>query len=270
MRIQRIVLLLLALLLLPLASPAQDLNEELWAAARKGNVEAVKALLAKGVDVNAKTQYGATALSYAADKGHTEVVRVLLEHGADVNVRDKFYGATPIVWASNRGYTDIVTALLDKGADGKDDALTIGVSEGHIDIVKVVLDRGGVKAETLSAALTRALKNKRNEIAELLKKAGATPAPMPDFKVDTATLKTYEGTYKDKEDREWRFTSKDGKLFGGAVTNPLTWGAFNKTTFKPDEFEGLTVVFNVEGERVVGFTLKRDGNDLIFMKVEAK
>src|SRR5437870_2711119 len=72
--------------------------EKLWTATRKGDVEAVKALLAKGVDVNAKTEYGATALHFAADKGHVEVVKVLLANKADVNVRDTFYKATPLAW----------------------------------------------------------------------------------------------------------------------------------------------------------------------------
>ena len=42
--------------------------DELWEAAKKGDVEAVKAQLAKGADVNARTQYGATALHFAAER----------------------------------------------------------------------------------------------------------------------------------------------------------------------------------------------------------
>jgi len=69
------------IILLPLAVHAQDLNDELWAAARKGDAPTVKALLAKGAEVNAKLLYGTTALSYAADRSHLEVVEVLVEHG---------------------------------------------------------------------------------------------------------------------------------------------------------------------------------------------
>src|SRR3974377_213134 len=86
----------MTVLVLPLF--AGDLAEELWAAARKGDAAAVKALLAKGVGVNAKAADGATALSFAADKGHVEVVKVLLAHNADVNVKDSFYNATPLDW----------------------------------------------------------------------------------------------------------------------------------------------------------------------------
>ncbi|MGH9903508.1 MAG: ankyrin repeat domain-containing protein, partial [Pyrinomonadaceae bacterium] len=110
----RRILLLFALLTLPVAAArAQDLNQELWEAARKGDAAAVRALLDKGADVNAKFRYNATALSYAADKGHTEVVKILIERGADVNVRDTFYQATPLSWATGKGHVAIIQALLD-------------------------------------------------------------------------------------------------------------------------------------------------------------
>ncbi len=89
------LLLLCFILLFPAAVLAQDVNEALLVAARKSDVAAVKELLAKGADVNAKTQYGATPLSYACDRGNFEIVKLLLERGANVNVKDTFYKATP-------------------------------------------------------------------------------------------------------------------------------------------------------------------------------
>ena len=93
-------LALMALVLLcPLCASAQDRREEFFAAARKGDTAAVKVLLDNGVNVNAKTRYGATALSYACDKGHMEVVKLLIDRGADVNSKDTFYGEVPLGWA---------------------------------------------------------------------------------------------------------------------------------------------------------------------------
>ena len=69
---------LLLTVFLALTARAADPSEDLLAAAKKGDADAVQALLAKGVDVNAKNSYGATALSFAADKGHLEVVKLLL------------------------------------------------------------------------------------------------------------------------------------------------------------------------------------------------
>ncbi|MCI0523739.1 MAG: ankyrin repeat domain-containing protein [Acidobacteria bacterium] len=63
---------------------AQYVNDELIVAARKSNVQAVKELLAKGADPNAKTQYGATPLFFACDRGSLEIVQMLVNRGADV------------------------------------------------------------------------------------------------------------------------------------------------------------------------------------------
>jgi len=70
--------------------------ETLWEAARKGNLPEVERAIDSGVEVDAKTAYGATALSFAADRGHIEVVRYLLSKQANPNSKDTFYNATPM------------------------------------------------------------------------------------------------------------------------------------------------------------------------------
>src|SRR5438552_9409371 len=112
---------LILLLTLPLS--AAEGPEELWSAARKGDAKAVAGLLDKGVDVNAKTRYGATALWFAAYKGHLEVVQVLLDRKADVNVMDAVWGETPLSIATGQGNAEITSALLTAGARGADAAL---------------------------------------------------------------------------------------------------------------------------------------------------
>jgi hypothetical protein len=66
--------LLLFLVWGAVAAAAADLKEDFWEAARKGNAAKVKALVEQGVDMNAKTPQGTTALGLAADNGHLEVV----------------------------------------------------------------------------------------------------------------------------------------------------------------------------------------------------
>src|ERR1700741_5108433 len=107
-------LCLLSLLLIPFQAtqdPKQQLNEQLFEAARKGDAAAVTALLDKGADVNAKFRYGTTALFKAAERGNTEVVKVLLARGADVSVKDTFYGTTAITWALDNDRVEVVRAL---------------------------------------------------------------------------------------------------------------------------------------------------------------
>src|SRR5262249_13358681 len=105
------------------AAAAEGLKEDLWAAAKKGDAAQVKALLARGADVNTQTAYHRTALSLAAEKGHLEVVKLLLSHKADVNVKDTFYQTTALSWAVSGSHAAVVKALLEAGADGADTAL---------------------------------------------------------------------------------------------------------------------------------------------------
>jgi hypothetical protein len=246
---------------------AQDPGDELFNAARRGDVATVKALLDKGVDVNTKFRYGATALSYASDKGHLEVVKLLLERKANANVKDTFYGATPLIWAAQKGYAKIVEALLDAGAEGKDDALAIGAGSGHTELVQMLLAKGGLKPETMSDSLVAAERGKYTEIADLLKKAGAQPPPKADFQVDAETLKTYVGTYKPASGSDFTVALKDGKLVAGPPAQQLTLGAFDKVTFRPLEFEGIKIIFNVESGTVTGFTLKQGSSEQVYKKV---
>ncbi len=84
-------------------------------AAAIGSPEAVKFLLDKGADVNAKNELEATPLILAA--GNPEKARMLVEKGADVNAHSKL-GRTPLIIAAGcDGCTSTVKLLLDKGAD---------------------------------------------------------------------------------------------------------------------------------------------------------
>ncbi len=257
--------------LLPFAASAQEVNEELWAAARKRDVQAVKASLAKGAEVNSKTRYGATALFYAADRGHVEVMKVLLESGAEANAKDTFYNASALTWAAYNGHAEAVKILLDHGAtDGKDSALLVGVENNNLEMVKAVLASGGLSAETLTSALTSATKNGRTEIVEALKSAGATEAPASDFKIDPALLQVYAGQFKsDDIGLEINFTIDNGKLIGTVPGQPaLTYSPIDNTNFKSVEFAGINIAFNLVNNRTDDFTLKQGERTFAFKRVK--
>src|SRR5215831_18743631 len=92
-----------ALFMVILLTPIPDDKDDLFAAARRGDTAAVKALLDKGVDVNTKNDYGATAIIYATEKGHLETMKLLIERKADLDVRDTFYKANALSWAMMSG-----------------------------------------------------------------------------------------------------------------------------------------------------------------------
>lgn len=257
---------LLALLPLQTATnPKQELNDQLYEAVRKGDVAAVTAALDKGADVNAKFRYGSTALFKAAERGHTEIAKVLLERGADVKVKDTFYGATAMTWALDNDHFEIVNLLLQKGADGADDVLLTGTRASNAQLVKFALDTGRVKPETLTLALATSDGNEKNAaIVEMLKKAGAVPPPV----IEPAVLQSYVGKYKGEPGPEIVLTMKEGKLFASLGRDGAALMALDKTTFRPLGFGGITLIFNVEADKVVGMTFKQGQNTSQLKRIE--
>jgi len=258
---------LCAVLFLPLVvfpqNTKQELNDQLYEAVRKGDAATVTALLDKGAEVNAKFRYGATALFKAAERGNVEVVKVLLARGADVSVKDTFYGATAMDWALDHDHVAVVRLLLEKDPTKANDVLMTGVRENKLELVRLAIERGGLKPETLTAALAAADKNA--ELAEMLKKAGAAPAP----EVDAQTLQSYVGKYQSDQGLLLNVTFKDGRLFVAATgQQPALLMALDKTTFRPTAFDGLSITFNVEAGKASSATLKQGDNTTQLKRVE--
>ena len=253
---------------------AGEKENALLDAVRKSDVAAVKALLAQGADANAKYRYDRSILSFACDRGNLEIVKMLVEAGAAVNSEDSFYKATPLDWASQKNHVQIARLLLEKGAKGREGTLTEAARSGKLDMLKMVLELGGLKAEVLTDALGAAESAKQTEAAEALKAAGAVPPKKPDFQVDAATLAKYAGTYRSTTPNapELRWSLKDGKLVGGVPTQspPITLGAFDPVSFAVIEFQGIYITFKVEGGKCAGLHLKQRGFEADYTRVEEK
>jgi hypothetical protein len=118
-------------------------------------------LVGAGVDVNAKSEYGSTALHLAAYEGHAGVCEVLVGLGADVGVVDE-YGDTAADEAMRGGHAALSERLgtmvaWGRRGDGVDD---VRLDEIAREVVgDGVIGRGvalvGVGIEGGSAALVR-------------------------------------------------------------------------------------------------------------------
>jgi len=92
----------------------------LIAAARRGHVEIVRALIAAKAPLNHVNNLGWTALLEAVVLGngganHAAVVEALVRAGADVNLADR-HGTTALGHARTRGYSQIARILENAGA----------------------------------------------------------------------------------------------------------------------------------------------------------
>ena len=151
-------------------------------AAGDGDIDAVRAYISAGGDVNAidKAPVYTSAIIQAAEYGHAEIVRLLIEHGADVNATKT--GATALMLAAAKGRAEIVNMLLEAGADiaHKDytnkQALHYAAQFGRTDIARALIDTGAdIEAVDRkgSTALMFAAGNGYIETARLLIERGA-------------------------------------------------------------------------------------------------
>ena len=160
-------------------------------AAIAGDLDAIKALIAKRVNLEAKDKYQKTPLQYAALNGHLDVVKALLDAKARVNA--KLYDRlTALDLAAENGFLDVVELLHSRGGTIGDMALLGAVSgqrsltnpDGtagqpekfdNSDVVQYLLDNGAnPNAEEWGVTALKAARAYGNaNIVNILMKAGA-------------------------------------------------------------------------------------------------
>jgi glutaminase len=82
----------------------------LCAASAKGDLNELRRLVARNVDINRADYDGRTALHLAASDGRIDALRFLLERGANPDVSDR-WGNQPLDDAERGGHFEIIEAL---------------------------------------------------------------------------------------------------------------------------------------------------------------
>lgn len=133
-------------LLLAAPLPACEAGRALLAAAERGDVPALRELLAGGADPNFQMPNGDTALALAVAGDQLAAAKFLLESGADPNLALP-YG--PVLFlAVHNGNRAIAELLVRRGAriepadPGGASALMLAAAAGDADITRLLLDAG--------------------------------------------------------------------------------------------------------------------------------
>jgi hypothetical protein len=135
---------------------------ELVAAARKGDIAAVRRMVASGTSADARRKpREETALMFAAQNGHLEMVRFLLESGADFNAL-----ARKVVSVSRNGGNRTLTVRNDWTA------MDAAIAGGNAAIAEILRKAG--------APATKAEEITLPEVKVRLKKLGYDPGPIDD------------------------------------------------------------------------------------------
>jgi uncharacterized protein len=163
-----------------LAASSADLP--LIQAIKNSDVAAVRNLLDKGANANAREPDGTTALHWAASRDERRLVELLIGAGADVKAVNR-YGASPLLIACEMASVGVVEQLLKGGADPNsalpegETALMSAARAGNVDVIRALYRAGAdVNAKEnwhRQTALMWAAANNYTAAIETLKELGA-------------------------------------------------------------------------------------------------
>ena len=136
--------MVLALLLFMAAcggESSRDDDARLVEAAARGDLESVKRLLGRGVDVDSRDAQGRTAVTAAVYADDLEMVQTLIEAGADVDIQDDMR-TSAFLATGETGNVEILRAVLRADPDLTrtnrfgGTALIPAADRGHVEVVR--------------------------------------------------------------------------------------------------------------------------------------
>ena len=181
------VLFVLIALAMTAATPA-GAPDPVLDAARKGDLKALKALIAKGADVNNALGDGMTALHFAAERNDADAVALLIKAGARLDAGTRIGHHTPLHVAAKAGSAAVVRVLLTSGSGAMVNGRTsntgstplhLAAQGGNAEVVTLLVEHGAdVEAEESEwgqTPLIFAAAWNRDDVIRVLLKHGANP-----------------------------------------------------------------------------------------------
>ncbi|XVF31096.1 hypothetical protein REPUB_Repub16aG0116200 [Reevesia pubescens] len=159
----------------------EDGETPLLHAARQGHTLTAKYLLEHGANPAIPSDLGATALHHAAGIGNIELLKSILAKGVEVDSQSD--AGTPLVWAAGHAQHDAVKVLLDHHANPNTETednitpLLSAVAAGSLACLDLLI-QAGAKVNVIAGGATPlhiAADNGSPELINSLLKAGADP-----------------------------------------------------------------------------------------------
>lgn len=171
---------------LPVGAAIRKIDQALRDAAAEGDLQAFRALLAQGADINARDARQDTALFIAARHGHAALVQAAVAAGADLKLLNRF-GSTALMGPAYRGHVEVVRVLLgtsidlqhvnDLGWTALLETIALG-QDGprHRQVLELLIAAGSdlqARDRDGASALELAQRRGQDEVVRLLRAAGA-------------------------------------------------------------------------------------------------
>ena len=225
------------------------------AAIQTNNIDAVKALLEKGADVNEPAYTTKTPLHYASHSRNKDILKLMLIEGAELEAKTE-QGFTPLSYAIGLNHPDNCRILLEAGADvdaidnWKRTGLNVTAGLGLPEVTAILLEFGAT-ANTLDqwnwSALDVAEAYEFTEVAELIIETGGVNGPK-------ITIHEAAGAGDNDMVALHLFFGTDINLLDDTGETPMDTAANLRKT--------KTVAFLQEQTRL-GFATDDDGNKLV-------
>jgi ankyrin repeat protein len=137
-------------------------------------------LLTGGADPNLATSNGATPLMMAAQGGNADVVKALIARGADVNAKEKVKNETALMIAASYGRADVIRALTAHGAE-------LAATTKVLDMAVFNKEEGERLAQFQQQQAAQAAASGRGNAARPRDVEGSTPTPSRVSSASTTT-----------------------------------------------------------------------------------
>jgi cytochrome c len=212
---------------------------EIHNAARSGDIQALRALLSQGEEIDKQSSEG-TALHVAISAGRKDIAELLIAEGADVNEEKALLG-TALHIAALKGSADLAALLIAKGANieatnnwGRT-PLHMAAEFGHLEVVKVLARSGAdvnIASKDNDTALHLAAVNEHDEIMTFLVESGARP---PEIRSVSDQLSGASESAGEKAAGNCRYCHKlrEGQ---GTATGPVLWDIVGRRIAAIDTF----------------------------------